>query len=508
MTTSAVPVTVLISALGGEGGGVLAGWIADAGVADGLHVQRTSIPGVAQRTGATTYYLEILPRPEAKAGSDLAKPVLALNPAPGCVDVLIGTELLETARMVQAGFSTPDRTLLIGVVRRVFTVAEKAAMGDGRLDPDRLEAIARTFSRSALIGDLDDVAKRAGSHLNAVLLGALAGSAALPIAADRYSDAIRAGGKAVDSNLRGFDAGFAYAQNGGETNPGKDRNPAPGAGAPIAESWSLYPPEAMPMIQAGSERLAGYQGDNYVTLYADRLKRFAGKPGVDAEFITELARLLAVRMAFEDTIRVAQLKLAAARLEQVRAESKARDDDLIDVIEYMKPGPEEILSLLPPGLARRSMAFLKRRGWDTWSIPMNVKATRFGGFIRLKALSSLKSWRPRTERYADEQAWVERWLGLVEKTLGLDPAAAREVVSMAGLVKGYSDTYKRGRWNFDLIVSRIIEPGLSGDLPREALADAVLNARLAALMDPEGTALDETIESLWAAIGTKRQAAE
>ncbi len=202
--------------VGGEGGGVLAGWIADAGVAEGLHVQRTSIPGVAQRPGATTYHLEILPRPEANEG--LAKPVLALNPAPGCVDVLIGTELLETARMVQAGFSTPDRTLLIGVVRRVFTVAEKAAMGDGRLDPDRLEAIARTFSKSALIGDLDDLAKRAGSHLNAVLLGTLAGSGALPIPPDRYRDAIRPGGKAVDSNLLGFDAGLPFHASGVDAN--------------------------------------------------------------------------------------------------------------------------------------------------------------------------------------------------------------------------------------------------------------------------------------------------
>ena len=55
------PITVLIAALGGEGGGVLASWLNRSATAQGLFVQSTSIPGVAQRTGATTYYAEIVP---------------------------------------------------------------------------------------------------------------------------------------------------------------------------------------------------------------------------------------------------------------------------------------------------------------------------------------------------------------------------------------------------------------------------------------------------------------
>ncbi|MEJ8574891.1 indolepyruvate oxidoreductase subunit beta family protein [Microbaculum marinum] len=505
--TASRPVSILISALGGEGGGVLAGWIADAAVVAGLHVQRTSIPGVAQRTGATTYYLEILP------GTDRT-PVLALNPAPGRVDVLVGTELLETARMVQAGYATPDRTLLIGVRRRVFTVAEKQAMGDGRLDPGRLEEIARQFSRRAMIGDLEAVARASGGHLNAVLLGALAGSGAVPIPADAYREAVRAGGKAVEQNLRGFEAGLAFARDGApdavmpETGAPESSPFSAPDNPPVPESWSLHPPEAVPMIEAGSQRLAAYQDDAYVALYAERLGRFAGRPGVDGAFLSELARLLAVRMAFEDVIRVAQLKLASARLEAVRAESKARAGDIVDVVEYMKPGPEELVSLLPAGLARRVLAALERRGWSGWSIPMNVTATRFGGFLRLKLLASLRGWRPRTLRYAEEQQWIERWLSLVDRALEIDPAAAREVVALAGLVKGYSDTDRRGRRNFGTIATRIVEPALAGDLPPGLFADAVLNARLAALKDPEGAALGQTIEALWASVGPDRQAAE
>jgi len=53
------PVTILISALGGEGGGVMTDWIIAAARDQNLICQATSVPGVAQRTGATTYYLEV-----------------------------------------------------------------------------------------------------------------------------------------------------------------------------------------------------------------------------------------------------------------------------------------------------------------------------------------------------------------------------------------------------------------------------------------------------------------
>ena len=60
--------TVLIAALGGEGGGVLSSWLVDAAATEGRRVQATSVPGVAQRTGATTYYLEIGPSGSGDGG--------------------------------------------------------------------------------------------------------------------------------------------------------------------------------------------------------------------------------------------------------------------------------------------------------------------------------------------------------------------------------------------------------------------------------------------------------
>ena len=66
--TTVRPITIAIVALGGEGGGVLADWIVDVAQHGGYIAQATSVPGVAQRTGATTYYLEIFPQKIAPGG--------------------------------------------------------------------------------------------------------------------------------------------------------------------------------------------------------------------------------------------------------------------------------------------------------------------------------------------------------------------------------------------------------------------------------------------------------
>src|SRR5215510_4383298 len=143
------PIRLLIAALGGEGGGVLAGFISEAAAASGLMVSRTSIPGVAQRTGATTYYIEMV-----EGVREGPTPILSLNPVPGQVDILLASELLEAARMVQAGFVTPGRTLVVAADRRVYATDEKIAMGDGRASAEQLRDAVQRFARRVLLDDL------------------------------------------------------------------------------------------------------------------------------------------------------------------------------------------------------------------------------------------------------------------------------------------------------------------------------------------------------------------
>src|SRR5690606_17805429 len=94
--TDARPFTLLIAALGGGGGGVLNDWVVECALSQGLPVQATSVPGVAQRTGSTSYYIEMMRTP----APDGAQPVFALNPMPGGVDVVLASELAEAGRMI------------------------------------------------------------------------------------------------------------------------------------------------------------------------------------------------------------------------------------------------------------------------------------------------------------------------------------------------------------------------------------------------------------------------
>ena len=204
------PVTVVIAAMGGEGGGVLTSWLVNAARETGLPVQATSVPGVAQRTGATTYYVEIVPKPYAETGP--VEPVLDLYPGPGDIDMMIATELMEIGRAMGKGLHQPgkdhaDRLDPPGL----YAGRKKMAMGDGRYDGDTIMAAARQMSKRHILFDIERAAQDAGTIVNSVLLGAMAGSGVLPIDAEVFKNGIRESGKAVEANLAGFDVGFAYA---------------------------------------------------------------------------------------------------------------------------------------------------------------------------------------------------------------------------------------------------------------------------------------------------------
>src|SRR3954469_7276526 len=485
------PITILIGALGGDGGGVLCDWIIAAAQTQGLGVQATQIPGVAQRTGATTYYLEVMPARRPREA------VLALNPAIGEVDIALATELLEAGRMIFNGFVTPDRTTLIASTHRVLAISERAAMGDGGFDVGRLLRAVKERSKAQILFDMDQAAEESGGVINAVLLGALAGSGKLPIPDGAFEAAIREGGKAVDTNLAAFAFGGGHARGELEQAVREHRKRQAGAQGVedlIERARKSFPAASLDIVEEGIRRLVTYQDRRYAELYLDRLA------GLEAALLRDVARHLAVRMSFEDVIRVAQAKTSPERVERVRAEVRAKPHEPLQITEHFKPGNEEIAAVLPPWAARWLVA---RRPFH---FSMHVRSTTIWGFGRLRLLAGLRWWRPRTWRYLEEQAEIEGWLAQIRGAQALSVDFAREITESARLIKGYGDTYKRGLASYRRITDEIIAPALAGRLPAAKAADAVANARVAALADPEGDALDRTL----AAIGTAtlRHAAE
>ncbi|MEK9967616.1 MAG: indolepyruvate oxidoreductase subunit beta family protein [Ferrovibrio sp.] len=497
------PLCILIAAMGGEGGGVLTGWLVDAAERAGYPVQSTSIPGVAQRTGATTYYIEIWPEKTDK------RPVMCLNPMPGQVDVMIASEFVEAGRAIANGYVSPDRTLLIASTHRIFAVAEKSAMGDGRYDTGRLFRAAKDHARRTILFDMDQAAKDAGSILNAVLLGALAGTGALPLPASAFEDGIRAEGKAVESNLAGFRFGLSHGQNEIEATAEVLSSLPPAAAVPaLADRIARLPAGVQKFAAEGIKRLVAFQGVAYARLYLDRLDLIA-KLGDDG-LTSETARHLALRMSFEDVIRVAQLKLKPERFAAIEREQRVQPGQPYVVAEFLKPGVEEIASLLPPALARRLIDMADRRGWtERLHLGMQVQSNRIGGYLKLRLLAALRAWRPRSLRYAEEQARIEDWLDLVARAAAINLQLARETVDCARLIKGYGDTFKRGAANFERIRNRVIQPALENRIPPQTAIEALVQARTAALADPEGAALGNTLADFEAILPpTAQQAAE
>jgi indolepyruvate ferredoxin oxidoreductase beta subunit len=487
-------INILIAALGGEGGGVLTGWIVRAAESLGLPVQSTSVPGVAQRTGGTTYYVEIWPQPQS------VRPILALTPGIGDIDVMLASELMEGARSVAAGFVTPDRTLAIASTARSYVMDEKIAMSDGRHDPAHLARAISSRARHTILIDMDTIARGAGAMVNAVMLGALAGSGRLPVPAQAFEAAIRHDGKAVESNLRGFRAGRDAVQADVVAPP---ESAPQSASTEFAREVAALPEAARETALIGAERCARYQDLAYARLYLDRLAALAS---ADGRLAAELARHLALRMSYEDVVKVAQAKIDPARHVRIAAELGAAAGEPVKIADFLKPGIEELCSILPAGLARRILRLAQRRGWPEklhWG--MTIQSTSITGFLRFWLLARLKRFRPRSYRFAEEQRAIEAWLGLVRQAQSAE--LALEIVECAGLIKGYGDTHKRGSANYARIVEAIVVPALAGEIPLGRAVDAIASARAAALADPEGESLDRCLAEIDAR-ATSRVAAE
>jgi indolepyruvate ferredoxin oxidoreductase beta subunit len=492
------PITLAVSALGGQGGGVLADWIVAAAERSGHLAQSTSVPGVAQRTGATVYYLELFPLPARRESN--TDPVLALMPVPGDVDVVVAAELMEAGRAILRGIVTPDRTTLVASTHRVFAVSEKAAMGDGVADPDKVMAAARKASRSLIAFDMDAVGQETRSVISAVLFGALAGSGALPFERSAYEDAIRASGVQVEANLAGFARGFDRARGEAAVQAvaAGRREPQSAAGKRLAARiQSQFPVVLQETLMLGAAKLLDYQDEAYADLYLDRLQPIAalearaGDPRLAYILTAEVGRYLALWMAYEDVIRVSDLKVRTSRFARVREEVRAEAGQIVHVLEFMHPRLIEIAEAMPAGFGR----FLLSDGVSRLLQPLfrrgrQVRVTTVKDFLLLSFIASWRKGRRGTLRYAQEQARIEAWLQAVKAAAPADYDLAVEIAACARLIKGYGDTHARGLRNFERIM--LEWPRLTG------AAGAAVMAKLvrAALADEAGAALETALAEL------------
>ena len=483
MTEDSKPRTINIvtAALGGEGGGVFTNWLIDVAESSGWLSQTTSLAGVAQRTGATIYYIELFPRNQA--GS--AMPVMSLFPAQGDIDLAISFEIAEAGRMLQRGFVTPDRTALISSTHRVYGITEKSDLGDGMMDPATVARLAAKYSKSFIRYDMLALAKKHSSVISSTMLGAVAGSGSLPFAKENFERAIRDTGKAVGTNLAAFEASYREAvtksaHTGGselKDSPKSVEHFEPSRDSSQQETPFSLPPGTTAKGRALLERLASefpadiheiachglvktldYQDYEYGGQYLDELTRFVplDKGANNHELLQTVARYLALWMCFEDIPRVAQLKIRACRMDEIREEVQAAPGQILYVTEFFKPRAEEMCAILPAGVGNM---MLKNRFWHSFlnlfAGGKKLKTNTLAIYFALRFLAFLRKFRRSALGYKHEYSMISAWLNATESTARQNMDAALELARCGRMVKGYGKTRERTTTQLMAIINQV-----------------------------------------------------
>ena len=258
------------------------------------------------------------------------------------------------------------------------------------------------------------------------------------------------------------------------------------------------PEEARAIVSDGIHALMDYQGASYARLYVERLNRFIGKQGVGAATLCNIAGLMANRMAYEDAIRIAQLKLAEYRDSGGTVQStdvnKLRFDELVDA--------------LPAIAAEPLLMMLDKIGWTRRLVSIPFSTSSKWGIRRLKVEAWLRRWRMFSIRYGEERAWIERWLHMVNRALVKQPQAVNAVIDTATMVQGFGDPYRQGLADWHAIIDGLAKPTFDGVLSLTDLAGAIAEARAASMPDPRQAALKRTIAQIRArALGAGADAA-
>ena len=520
------PISIAIVAMGGQGGGVLTDWIVKLAEDQAWVAQSTSVPGVAQRTGATIYYVEMMPTLDGR------KPVLAQMPTPGDVDVVIASEFMEAGRSILRGLITPDRTTLIASNHRSLSVTEKIAPGEGIADSSAVSGAIGVVAKREIVFNMEDLAVRNGSVISAAMFGALAASGALPFEREHYLAIIREGGKGVDASIRTFEA--AFQRVGSDLTaavPAATELPAPapssvvsaaappnlGPSAPSASSTpstpepdarlkpllarlgAILPAEAQSIAHAGLCKVVDYQDLDYGGEYLDILQRVtkedvqAGGAEHGFAFTINAAKYLANAMTYDDVIRVADLKTRMQRRNRIEKDIGLRDGQVMQTTEFMHPRMDEVNGLLPAGFGRWIEARPKLYAWLDKRINKGrrIRTYSLPWFLVLYATGGMRFLRRRSLRHQVEVAHRDAWLATATRMLDRNYQLGVEVLQCQRLIKGYSDTHARGQSKFDKVLAtiKLLET-------RADAADWARRLRDAAIKDGTQKQLDSTIATV------------
>ncbi len=477
-------IKILIPAVGGQGGGVLTEWLVQLFLIEGFEVQGVGLPGLSQRGGSTIYYLESYSKVEPDA-----KPIIfSQYPLPGDIDIILAQEFLELGRVLELGYGS-DKTTIVSSTHRIYSTLEKMPLSSGIYSDENLHKLANAFSSRFVGLDALALAKERGMDelaINAILLGALGASEALPIAEASFLKAISQVGVAVENNIKAFRIGWDYIRSNkfkislvkSETDWDElkreklarvDPNKREGLFSLLLKVENDYPERLREILSEAVYRLTDYQDVSYAERYLETLAniyQIDNSTGSDSYLLTEsFAKNLALWMSYEDGIRVAELKINPERFRRIQKEMQLRDDQVFHVIDYLNPDAEEIYGLLPnffvSPIVKLTDNRLFKKIWSDRSkitFAQSPTTSSFFGSLRLWLLTKLKKLRPYSYRFKKEHSYIAKYTGYVEKYSKTDYALGCLVAKSGSIVKGYGKVRRRTLDSFKRYLEKIIDP--------------------------------------------------
>jgi indolepyruvate ferredoxin oxidoreductase beta subunit len=508
--------TVYISAVGGQGGALLTEWLLAAARQMHYRAHAVGIPGMSQRGGATSYYVEIVPE---QADHELHDAILSPAPFPGEIGCLIGLEMLELGRAVEAGYSS-DQTTVIGSTHRDYTVLEKMPSYVERQDEDTIVTLLERLAGRVVTFDARVLARAEGlaeRHVNAILIGAVAATKALPMREEAYRLAIKVVGVAPDLNLRAFEAGLRHVLAGLPPLPKSDALAArehisaisPKQQEAHSRLMEKLPPQINEelgfILEVACARLIEYHDEAYAQSYLDRvLAPWIEEKSVDrgGRLAQIYARHTANLMTYEDPVRVAALKSDPRRFERIQSHHGIQAGQPYRLREHFRPEMEELYGLLPVKLVHwfrppTEGASGEEPNASRRSLSVSLKTTSLLGMVVLKCMSALRWLRPYSWRRWKEEQLLEAYTDHIKAFLEKSYDLACVVAQAGGMIRGYGGTRRRTERIFHTYIQKLLHPLVELDERCSSNGDYALTLRAVAkvqsIIKPTGAGFEEAV---------------
>jgi len=470
-------IKILIPAVGGQGGAVLTEWLIKALEIEEYDVQGISLPGLSQRGGSTTHYIEAYPK---NSGENI---VFSQYPLPGDIDLILSQELLELGRILKDGFGS-ENTTIISSTHRIYSTQEKLPISSGIYSEEVLTKFAEEFSKNFIGVDVLKIAQENGMNLlaaNAIIFGALSSTFVLPIKKESFQKAIESVGVSSNSNLKAFNIGYDYVIKNKKDSSGKDndqfieneylkyiKNKDKDKISKIISGLSgKYPEFLIPLMSEALYRLTDYQSLRYAEEFLKKLEKFReidqSVPNNDFKLTETVLKNLALLMSYEDGIRVSELKIRDERFKRIKKEMQIRDDQIFNVVDYLKPDAEEVYGLFPNVIVAPVLYLIDSRIFKNFwrrkeplTVAQKPTTTSFFGFFRIWILSKFKFMRSYSYRYKKEHNVIKLYLQNVEKFAEADYELGLMVARSGSIIKGYGRVRRRTTDTFSRLINNVI----------------------------------------------------